>query len=57
MLRVGLFTLIACLSVAFVAKIAHSHCEIPCGIYHDHMRIELLNEHVATIEKRCGGRS
>jgi nickel superoxide dismutase len=28
-----------------------SHCEIPCGIYHDELRIELLNEHIQTIEK------
>jgi nickel superoxide dismutase len=28
-----------------------AHCEIPCGIYDDAMRIKLLNEHIATIEK------
>lgn len=27
------------------------HCEIPCGIYHDKTRIDLLKEHVETIEK------
>ncbi len=30
---------------------AASHCEIPCGIYDDQMRITLLEEHIATIEK------
>lgn len=34
-----------------IAIPAYSHCEIPCGIYDDKMRIELLKEHVATIEK------
>ncbi|MDJ0621569.1 MAG: superoxide dismutase [Ni] [Desulfocapsaceae bacterium] len=34
-----------------IAVPAFSHCEIPCGIYDDEMRISLLREHVATIEK------
>lgn len=28
-----------------------AHCEIPCGIYGDTMRIELISEHITTIEK------
>ncbi len=28
-----------------------SHCEIPCGIYNDEMRFELMMEHIKTIEK------
>jgi len=28
-----------------------AHCEIPCGIYHDRMRIHLIEEHIQTIEK------
>jgi nickel superoxide dismutase len=28
-----------------------AHCQIPCGIYDDQMRIHLMEEHVATIEK------
>lgn len=28
-----------------------AHCEIPCGIYDDKMRIDMLNEHIDTIEK------
>lgn len=35
---------------AFSQK-AFSHCEIPCGIYHDELRIEMLKEHITTIEK------
>jgi len=30
---------------------AFCHCEIPCGIYHDETRIELIREHIETIEK------
>ena len=28
-----------------------AHCEVPCGIYDDKMRISMLNEHITTIEK------
>jgi len=28
-----------------------SHCEIPCGIYDDAMRLEMMAEHITTIEK------
>ena len=28
-----------------------SHCEIPCGIYGDETRFELLEEHITTVEK------
>ena len=38
-------------SLLLFAGTAASHCEIPCGIYDDQMRITLLNEHIATIEK------
>ncbi len=33
------------------AVTAFSHCEIPCGIYDDGMRIKMIREHIATIEK------
>lgn len=33
---------------------AASHCEIPCGIYDDKMRITMLEEHITTIEKSMG---
>jgi len=34
-----------------LASIAGAHCQIPCGIYDDHARIAMMEEHVATIEK------
>jgi nickel superoxide dismutase len=35
----------------FINVQAYSHCEVPCGIYQDHLRIELIKEHILTIEK------
>lgn len=35
----------------FAAAYAAAHCEIPCGIYDDEMRIQMISEHIATIEK------
>jgi len=32
-------------------SIVYSHCQIPCGIYDDDMRFDMMAEHVATIEK------
>ncbi len=32
-------------------KTAYSHCEVPCGIYHDELRVQMLKEHFQTIEK------
>jgi len=34
-----------------IAPNVSAHCEIPCGIYDDEMRIKEINEHIATIEK------
>ena len=30
---------------------AYGHCEIPCGIYGDSLRIQQIDEHITTIEK------
>lgn len=38
--------------IAFVAALqTKAHCEIPCGIYGDSMRVDLIKEHIKTIEK------
>ena len=34
-----------------VAGLAGAHCEIPCGIYNDPLRADLIAEHATTIEK------
>jgi len=31
--------------------IALAHCEIPCGIYDDKMRVAMLYEHITTVER------
>lgn len=33
------------------AQKSYAHCEIPCGIYEDTLRIEMISEHITTIEK------
>jgi nickel superoxide dismutase len=43
--------LITCCIVFLFSVNAFSHCQMPCGIYDDEMRIEMMNEHIATIEK------
>lgn len=37
--------------VVFVSSIVYSHCQIPCGIYDDHLRIKMISENIMTIEK------
>lgn len=37
--------------ILFPASHAGAHCEIPCGIYDDLMRIKLIAEDATTIEK------
>lgn len=37
--------------LALLPRVSSAHCQIPCGIYDDRGRIDMLNEHVATIEK------
>jgi len=38
-------------SILFINQNSYAHCEIPCGIYEDSLRISLVNEHITTIEK------
>ena len=37
--------------ILLLAVNVSAHCEIPCGIYDDQMRINLIKEHITTIEK------
>jgi nickel superoxide dismutase len=34
-----------------VPKPAYTHCQIPCGIYDDHARVQSMLEDAATVEK------
>ena len=47
----SLSILVAMILTFSVTKIANAHCEVPCGIYNDELRVELLKEHFQTIEK------
>ena len=43
--------LLAFLFLMSVAATVQAHCQIPCGIYNDEMRLDMISEHVRTIEK------
>jgi nickel superoxide dismutase len=43
--------IIAALCFLFNASLLYAHCEIPCGIYDDRMRIKMIEEHIATVER------
>lgn len=34
-----------------ISSQAYAHCQIPCGIYDDHARVQQMLEDVATVEK------
>jgi len=50
MRKLVLFAL-ALATLALRATPSQSHCEIPCGIYDDKMRLDMIEEHITTIEK------
>lgn len=35
----------------FASNSSFAHCEVPCGIYNDQLRVKMLYEHFTTIEK------
>ncbi len=39
------------LAAIAVPRTASAHCQMPCGIYHDQMRFDMMNEDIETIEK------
>lgn len=43
---------LGCLALLLaISAVAQAHCEIPCGIYTDDLRVKLIAEHITTIEK------
>jgi nickel superoxide dismutase len=46
-----LLVLSAVLLTLVFGTIAYSHCQIPCGIYNDQGRFDMISEHIMTIEK------
>jgi nickel superoxide dismutase len=51
MLRITKVFLIGSAIMLFMINLAVAHCEIPCGIYGDEMRIQMILENITTIEK------
>jgi nickel superoxide dismutase len=51
MKKIFLQILIGCSFIFLFSVQAFAHCEIPCGIYDDEMRINIINEHISTVEK------
>lgn len=45
------FILAILILLTVFASFVYSHCQIPCGIYGDSTRFDLLTEHITTIEK------
>ncbi|MFO7821666.1 MAG: superoxide dismutase [Ni] [Lentisphaeria bacterium] len=43
--------ILAAIAIAIFSSLVAAHCEIPCGIYGDRMRVDQLREHFRTIEK------
>ena len=38
-------------SITLIPTLANAHCQVPCGIYDDHLRVEDMQEDVITLEK------
>ena len=51
MKKAVLCSVLICIFSLIAISLVHAHCEIPCGIYDDEMRIHLIEEHITTIEK------
>ena len=43
--------MVLAVSLIIYSPIAYSHCQIPCGIYDDHVRVKTMLEDVATARK------
>ena len=50
----GYLTVLVLFAVITTATV-RAHCQVPCGIYDDQMRIHLMEEHVTTIERSLKG--
>ncbi len=50
MKRLALAALALTVTLAAAAP-AGAHCQIPCGIYDDELRVQLIEEHITTVEK------
>lgn len=51
MKKAATYMTIAVLLAAVTVATVRAHCQVPCGIYDDQMRIHMMEEHVTTIAK------
>ncbi len=51
MKKIYLYVLAAVFCLFVSTNNVSAHCEIPCGIYDDQMRVTMIAEHISTIEK------
>jgi nickel superoxide dismutase len=42
---------LASIALVIAAVPASAHCQIPCGIFGDELRVQLIEEHIGTVEK------
>src|SRR4030042_738406 len=46
-----LIMLVTLVALVILSSIVYSHCQIPCGIYDDPQRFNMMAENITTIEK------
>lgn len=51
MIKVMKSLLFVTISIMVFSQLSHAHCQIPCGIYDDHARVQSMLEDTATVEK------
>jgi nickel superoxide dismutase len=49
--KTGISILLAASLLLACPRVLIAHCEIPCGIYDDEMRLSMIEEHITTVEK------
>ena len=50
-MKMGEILMLGALCLFAASGSVQAHCEIPCGIYDDDMRFDMIDEHIDTIEK------
>jgi len=51
MKKIKVLALVCLMFIGFGSIKSYAHCEIPCGIYNDEARVNMMYEHIQTIEK------
>lgn len=51
MKKIAVVSILSLCALLMTAGVVWAHCEIPCGIYDDQVRADLIGEHIDTMEK------